>query len=118
MTERRDYSEISTDIKQFVHEELAAGFAAHEAQEKEWFQAILRAFPNEDIEGHHDYHNLKIKAAKAEEEFWHTAKAVAVQQGVAGIFTVLRWVAVLSLLGLAYKFGFGPVAAKLFGVVP
>lgn len=107
-----DYSEISDDIKRFVREELAA----HEKREQDFIESILDAFPGRDVKGHHDYHDSKIKAAKAEEEFWHTAKTVVIQQGIAGLFAVLKWVAVLTFLGLAFKFGYGPVVAKIFGV--
>lgn len=112
--ERRDYSNISTEIKNFVHDELQA----HEAREHEWFQTVLRAFPDEDVEGHRTYHDNKIKAAKAEEEFWHAAKSEVLKQGIAGAIVVLKWVLILALLGLAYKLGFGPIVAKAMGVGP
>lgn len=111
-TERRDYSSISQDIKQFVHDELAA----HEAREKAWIEALLMAFPNKDVQGHHDYHENKIKAAKAEEEFWKAAKSEVLKHGIAGIVAVLKWVLLLTLLGAAYKFGFGPIVAKILGI--
>lgn len=110
--ERRDYSKISADIKAFVHDELRE----HELREKEWIEGLLRGFPDGDLEGHRLYHEKKIQAAKAEAEFWNVAKSEALKNGISGIFSVLRWVTVLALLGLAYKLGFGPAVAKLFGV--
>lgn len=110
--ERRDYSKISADIKAFVHDELED----HERREKAWIENLLKGFPDGDIEGHRLYHEKKIQAAKAEAEFWDVAKSEALKNGISGIFSVLRWVAVLALLGLAYKLGFGPAVARLFGV--
>jgi len=110
--DRRDYSRISADIKAFVHDELKE----HEARERAWIESLFRAFPDGDLEGHRMYHERKIKAAVAEEEFWKTAKSEALKNGISGIFAALRWVVVLAILGLAYKYGFGPAAAKLFGV--
>lgn len=110
--ERRDYSSISQDIKQFVHDELEA----HEAREKEWIKGILEAFPDQDVEGHRTYHENKIKAAKAEEEFWKVAKSEVIKHGIAGLVAVLKWVIILAVLAAAYKVGLGPVVSKLFGV--
>lgn len=95
-------------------------FRQHETNEREWLKKLrdelLAAFPNGDIEGHCDYHESKIRAAQAEEEFWKTAKSEAVKHGVAGLFATLRWVTILALLGFAYKVGIGPFAAKVLGV--
>lgn len=110
--ERRDYSAISQDIKQFVHDELAA----HEEREKAWIKGILDAFPNQDVDGHREYHENKIKAAKAEEEFWKVAKSEVIKHGIAGLIGVLKWVGILLAVGAAYKVGLGPIVAKLFGV--
>lgn len=110
--ERRDYTSISKDIKHFVHDELAA----HEEREKQWSKGILEAFPDQDVEGHRVYHENKIKAAKAEEEFWKAARSQVLRHGIAGIMAALKWVLVLTVLGLAYKFGFGPVVAKILGI--
>lgn len=112
--ERRDYSNISDEIRQFVHDE----FEAHEAREKIWIEGVLDAFPNRDIAAHRTYHDSKIKAAKAEEEFWQAAKSEALKHGVAGAMAVLKWVLILAFLGLAYKVGLGPVVAKVFGITP
>ena len=95
-------------------------FADHEEREREMNaemrKEFLAAFPNEDTAGHCAYHSAKIKAAQAEEKFWETARSIALQHGIAGVFAALKWIAVLSILGLAYKIGLGPAAAKLLGV--
>ena len=83
---------------------------------REMRSELISGFPNGDLKGHCDYHSLKIKAAQAEEEFWKAARSEAMRQGMAGIFAVLKWVGILTVLGVAYKFGFGPAVAKAFGV--
>ena len=110
--ERRDYTSILKDIKHFVHDELAA----HEEREKKWISEILEAFPDQDVEGHRNYHENEIKAAKAEEEFWRAAKSEVLKHGIAGIMAAVKWVLVLAVLGFAYKFGFGPVITKFMGI--
>lgn len=112
MEERRDYSGISEDIKQFVREELVA----HEQREQDFIESILDAFPGRDVKGHHDYHASKIKAAQAEEEFWKVAKMEFTKVGVSAIAGVVKVVLVLAVVGVAYKFGFGPAVAKALGV--
>lgn len=77
---------------------------------------MLKAFPDGDLEGHCSYHEQKIKAARAEEAFWQTARSEAIKHGVAGLMAVLKWVSILAIVGGAYKVGLGPAAAKLFGV--
>mgnify|MGYP001767084073 CR=1 FL=1 len=110
--ERRDYSSISKEIKDFVRDELNA----HEQREKEWLEGVLEAFPERDVKGHRDYHENKIKAAKAEEEFWKVAREEFTRVGVSAIAGVIKVVAVLAIVTVAYKFGLGPTVAKLLGV--
>ena len=76
---------------------------------------IMQAFPD-GVEAHRAAHQAMIDAKKAEEEFWDTAKEVALKNGIAGIFAVLRWVLILAVVGLAFKLGIGPTVAKLLGV--
>lgn len=76
---------------------------------------IMQAFPD-GIEAHRAAHQAMIDAKKAEEAFWTTAKDVALKNGIAGIFAVVRWVLILAVVGLAFKLGFGPAVAKLLGV--
>ena len=76
---------------------------------------IMQAFPD-GVEAHRAAHQAMIDAKKAEEAFWDTAKEVALKNGIAGIFAVLRWVFILAVVGLAFKLGIGPTVAKLLGV--
>jgi len=114
--ERRHYSRTVEQLE----EHIGGLFKAHEEREKQWFMSFRAecdsAYPNGDRRGHCEAHESMIAAKKAEEEFWHTAKSEALKHGVAGMFTVLKWVAILALLGLAAKFGFGPALAKVLGV--
>ena len=94
----------------------------HDHEEREMAQIrglldamVMRAFPD-GIEAHQSAHQAMIDAKKAEEAFWTTAKDVALKNGIAGIFAVVRWVLILAIVGLAFKLGFGPAVAKLLGV--
>jgi len=80
-------------------------FAMHEQREKEMFDKLLAAFPD-GPEKHREYHQKLINAAKAEEEFWQTAKVELLKRGISGILYILGIVAGLVLLGLSAKFGF------------
>ena len=111
--ERRRYAktleQLETDIQGM--------FSAYEEKQREWIKELrndlLSAFPDGDIDGHCTYHQNKILAAKAEEEFWKAAKDEAIKNGVAGVFAVLKILATLAILGIAYKMGIGPIVAKL-----
>lgn len=114
---RRVYSktleQLEIDIKAMIKE--------HEECEKLWINQIIddlktEAFPSGDLTGHCGYHESKIRAARAEEEFWHTAKAEAIKHGITGLFSVGKWILILAMVGLAYKVGLGPAVAKAFGV--
>lgn len=94
---------------------------ASEKRERAWITDLIdklknEAFPDGNLTGHHDYHEGRRRAAKAEEEFWRTAKSEALKHGISGLFAVGKWVLILSLLGLAYKLGCGPIATKILGV--
>lgn len=80
-------------------------FALHEQREKEMFDKLLAAFPD-GPEKHREYHQKLINAAKAEEEFWQTAKVELLKRGISGALYILGVVAGLVLLGLSAKFGF------------
>ena len=101
-------------------DDLDEALETHAIKEREYVKqvmdSILKAFPNGDIEGHHAYHESKIRAARAEEEFWQTAKSEALKHGVAGLFVVGKWILILAAVGLAYKVGAGPAVAKVLGV--
>ena len=89
-------------------------FALHEKREQEMFDRLLSAFPD-GPEKHREYHQKLINAAKAEEEFWQTAKVEIIKRGVGGLLWVLSVVFGLILLGLSAKFGF---AIPLLGPKP
>lgn len=97
-------------------------FRDHEEQERlmtaDLRKEFFAAFPNGDLEGHCAYHNAKIRAAMAEEQFWQSAKSEALKHGISGLFAVIKWLAILAVLGAAYKVGLGPAAAKILGVAP
>lgn len=80
-------------------------FAMHEHREQEMFDKLLAAFPD-GPEKHREYHQKLINAAKAEEEFWQTAKVELLKRGISGVLYILGLVGGLVLLGLSAKFGF------------
>ena len=95
-------------------------FREHEEREREMSEELRKeffaAFPNGDLLGHCNYHSAKIKAAQAEERFWESARTEALKHGVAGFFAVLKFILILGVVSLAYKFGVGPLFAKMLGV--
>lgn len=88
-----------------TYAEVVALFREHEARESEMHQKFLTAFPNGDLEGHCSYHQSKIEAAKAEKEFWDTAKKSVITNGVTGAFSLLKIILTLAALGLMAKYG-------------
>lgn len=104
--------QLEVDIEQMFRDHEERDQKRHEALRKE----ILAGFPNGDLEGHCEYHESKIKAAQAEEEFWKTAKSEVLKHGISGLFAVLKGVFVLAAIGFAYKYGFGPAVARVFGI--
>lgn len=115
--ERRKYVKTPEQLE----EDIRQMFIDHEARERDWINKLIddfktEAFPSGDLTGHCGYHESKIRAIKAEEEFWHTAKSEALKHGISGLFAVGKWVVILGLVGLAYKLGFGPAMAKALGV--
>lgn len=105
-----------------VEVDLRRMFEEHERKEKAWVEKLrddfLKAFPKQDLEGHCRAHEAQIKAKEAEEAFWQAAKSEAIKNGVAGLFAVLKIVAILAFVGLAFKLGVGPSVAKILGVTP
>lgn len=113
--DRREGHKTLVEIEQYIDDR----FAEHEVKEQIWISQLQNtfadAFPNGDLDGHRNYHQNRINAAKAEEEFWKTAKTEVVKHGVSAVFTVVKGISILAILGLAYKFGLGPAAAKFLG---
>lgn len=115
--ERRKYNKTPEQLE----EDIRQMFADHETRERDWINKLIddlktEAFPSGDLTGHCGYHESKIRAAQAEEEFWHTAKSEALKHGISGLFAVGKWICILAVLGLAYKVGLGPAFAKVMGV--
>ena len=102
-----------------TNDDLDEALALHAQEERAAYQHMLtdlitRAFPD-GPENHRGYHQAKIDTAREEAEFWKVAKQELTKVGVSAIAGVVKTLAVLALIGLAYKIGFGPVVAKLFG---
>lgn len=93
---RRSYDDIADNIKDFVREE----FISHEVRETELINKkiseVMAAFPDKDIAGHHDYHEAKLEAAKAEEKFWNELKLDLAKKGLWSIVTILSGMVVLG----------------------
>jgi len=105
-----------------TNDTLDEALALHSEEERKYVDgvrtSILKAFPNADIEGHHNYHDAKVKAAKAEEEFWKTAKQELIKAGVAGMIKIIWLVLCLAALGLTVKFSMPDFFAKaMLGVL-
>ena len=100
MTERK-----TNGAKPATLDDVDELFALHELREQEMFDKLLAAFPD-GPEKHREYHQKLINAAKAEEEFWQTAKVELLKRGISGVLYILGIVAGLVLLGLSAKFGF------------
>ena len=92
-------------IRPVTLEEVEKLFAEHERRESEMHKVFISAFPAGDTEGHCAYHQSKIEAAKAEKEFWDTAKKAVITNGVNGAFSLLKIVLMLAALGLVAKYG-------------
>jgi hypothetical protein len=60
---------------------------------------------NPDFFGHYSDHYTRMQAAKAEKQFWDTAKQESVKNGVSTLITIIKVALVLAVLGLAYKLG-------------
>ena len=67
--------------------------------------SIKTAFPEGDVDGHRKYHEAKIKAAKAEEEFWTDLKLDIAKKGTWGVLVIIIG---LVLVGLSAKLGISP----------
>ena len=84
--------------------------AKHEENERAmWKEVLTRAFPDGDPESHREYHQSKIDAAKAEQEFYTTLKFKLVETGALGVLRVIMWLLIA---------GFGATVAAKLGVLP
>lgn len=58
-----------------------------------------------DVEGHRRFHDMKIKAAEQEAEFWRDLKLEIAKKGLAGAWGLVVIIAGLALVGASAKFG-------------
>ena len=109
--ERRVLKHGATPV---TNDDLDEALAVHSQQERAYVENLLeelmRAFPD-GVEKHRDYHESKIQAAKAEKEFWDTAKKAVITNGISGLFGLVKIILVLAALGLTAKFTFPTWAA-------
>lgn len=109
--ERRRLETIQMEAIEAVVERLMAKLIAqHEVNERAmWDEWMTRAFPGGDPESHRTYHQAKITAAKAEQEFYQTLKVKLAEAGALGLLRMIIW-----LLAA----GFGAIVAAKFGMLP
>lgn len=90
--------------------------ATHADQERAYMQSlvdgILIAFPD-GIDAHSEYHKARTAAARAEKEFWDTAKKALITNGVSGLFGLVKIILILAALGLIAKVSMPAWAANL-----
>ena len=108
--ERRRLETIQMEAIEAVVERLMAKLIAqHEVNERAmWDEWMTRAFPEGDPESHKHYHQTKITAAKAEQEFYQTLKVKLAEAGALGLLRMIIW---LLMVGL------GAVIAGKLGVL-
>lgn len=94
------------DVKDVLHTALLEHEIRERANVNEIIQALkVEMFPGGDAYKHNEYHTKKINAAKAEEDFWVSAKKSVVEKGITGLFGVLKIIAGVMAVSLAIKFG-------------
>ncbi len=113
--ERRHERRRANGDQPVTNDDLDEALAIHSAEEraytKQMIDEIMRAFPS-GTENHRSYHLERDKAAKAEEEFWHTAKEQLIKAGVNGAITLFKTILILIALGLTVKFTLPDAVAK------
>lgn len=89
-------------------DDLDEALAIHSEEERKYVNSlvdtVMSAFPD-GVKSHCDYHKSKIEAAKAEKEFWDTAKKEVIKRGVGGFLSLLGILFVLAMLGASAKYG-------------
>lgn len=106
--ERRRIETIPMEAIEAVVERLMAKLMAqHEVNERAmWDEWMTRAFPEGDPESHRTYHQAKITAAKAEQEFYQTLKVKLAEAGALGLLRMIIWLLMMGLVAtLAAKLG-------------
>lgn len=104
-----------------TNDDLDEALAVHSEQERARVEGlisgVMRAFPD-GVESHRLAHAAQIAAAKAQEEFWSTAKKALITGGVSSLLTLVKIVLLLAALGLTVKFSMPEVFAKtILGVL-
>ena len=83
-----EYEAIEAIVERLMNKVIAE----HESRERAmWGETMDKAFPDGDPEAHRDYHQTKIDAAKAEQEFYATLKARLVENGIIGTVRLVSW---------------------------
>lgn len=99
-----------------TNDDLDEALSIHSKDERAFVEALIAkvmlAFPD-GVDKHREYHESLILAAKAEKEFWDTAKKALITNGVAGLFGILKIVLLLAALGLTVKFSMPEAFAKV-----
>ena len=116
--ERRKHRTMEAEAIEAVVERLMNKvIAEHEEREKKmWDDLMGKAFPGGDPEAHRDYHQTKIDAAKAEQEFWTTIKARLVETGIIGTVRLICWLLFLGVsLAVASRIGQLPALMTWLG---
>ena len=81
---------------------MARHFEAHEERERALWE---QAFPGGDLEAHRTYHQGLINAAEEQKRFWEDARRILLSKGIDGLFSVLKIVLMLAVVGAAAKLG-------------
>ena len=104
-------------IEAVVERLMAKLIAQHEVNERAmWDEWMTRAFPEGDPESHRTYHQAKINAAKAEQEFYQTLKVKLAEAGALGLLRMIIWLLMMGLgATLAAKFGLLPAFLSAIG---
>ena len=85
-------------IEAVVERLMAKLIAQHEVNERAmWDEWMTRAFPEGDPESHRTYHQAKITAAKAEQEFYQTLKVKLAEAGALGLLKLVLWLLMMGL---------------------
>ena len=93
-------------IEAIVERALEKQLSQHEIREREMWE---RAFPRGNLEAHREYHQAKIDASKAEQEFYQSLKMKLAEAGALGALKLVLWLMMVGIGAvLAGKLGFLP----------
>ena len=96
--DRRDRSRRAADA--CPHYDACSAVSKTLEDIKEGINLLKAAFPGEDFEGHHSYHDAAIKAKQAEERFWTELKMELTVSGIKGLLIVISG---LVMTGIAFE---------------